>query len=120
MATVLIVDDTPSEIALMKAVTDRLGHKVITAPNGKVAVQTAQQHKPDLILLDIVMPEQDGFVTCRQIKKGADTAHIPVVLISSKSTDSDKFWGLKQGASDYISKPFEPAQLTSVITRFLS
>jgi twitching motility two-component system response regulator PilH len=119
MTTVLIVDDTPSEIALMKAVVERLGHTAMSAGNGKLAVQLAQTHQPDLILLDIVMPEQDGFVTCRQIKKGADTAHIPVVLVSSKSTDSDKFWGLKQGASEYVTKPFDPAQLTAVITRFL-
>lgn len=120
MATILIVDDTPSELALMKSVADKLGHVTIPAHNGKLAVQLAQQHQPNLVLLDIVMPDQDGFVTCRQIKKGPETGHIPVLLVSSKSTDSDKFWGLKQGAADYITKPFDPGQLAEIITRHLS
>jgi twitching motility two-component system response regulator PilH len=119
MANILIVDDTPSEVALMKVVVDSLGHHAITAQNGKIGVQLAQQHQPDLVLLDIVMPEQDGFITCRQLKKNPETAHIPVILISSKGTDSDKFWGMKQGASDYVTKPFAPDQLAETIGRFL-
>lgn len=120
MATIMIVDDTPSELALMQSVVQRLGHTVIPAHNGKIAVQLAAQHKPNLVLLDIVMPEQDGFVTCRQIKKGEETANIPVILVSSKNGDSDRFWGMKQGASDYIAKPFNPDQLASSIQKFLS
>jgi twitching motility two-component system response regulator PilH len=119
MATIMIVDDTPSELALMQSVVQRLGHSVIPAQNGKIAVQLAAQHKPNLVLLDIVMPEQDGFVTCRQIKKGEETSHIPIILVSSKSGDSDKFWGMKQGASDYLTKPFDPDQLAESINRFL-
>ena len=119
MATIMIVDDTPSELALMQSVVQRLGHSVIPAHNGKIAVQLAVQHKPNLVLLDIVMPEQDGFVTCRQIKKGEETSHIPVILVSSKSGDSDKFWGMKQGASDYLTKPFNPEQLAESIARHL-
>ena len=120
MATIMIVDDTPSELALMQSVVQRLGHTVIPAHNGKIAVQLAAQHKPNLVLLDIVMPEQDGFVTCRQIKKGEETANIPVILVSSKNGDNDRFWGMKQGASDYIAKPFNPDQLASSIQKFLS
>ena len=119
MATIMIVDDTPSELALMQSVAQRLGHTVIAAHNGKLAVHLAAEHQPSLVLLDIVMPEQDGFVTCRQIKKGETTSHIPIILVSSKSGDSDKFWGLKQGASDYLTKPFDPDQLAESINRHL-
>ncbi len=119
MATILIVDDTPSELALMQSVVQTLGHSVIPAQNGKIAVELAVQHMPSLVLLDIVMPEQDGFVTCRQIKKGETTSKIPIILVSSKGGESDKFWGMKQGASDYICKPFNPDQLAESIRKFL-
>lgn len=119
MATILIIDDTPSEVALMKNVVESLGHSTLVATNGKAGVEMAERKQPDLVLLDIVMPEQDGFVSCRQIKRSVATQHIPVVLVSSKSGDSDKFWGLKQGASEYIAKPFSPDALSSVINRFL-
>jgi twitching motility two-component system response regulator PilH len=120
MATILLIDDSPSEMALMQTVVKNLGHTVVTAQNGKIGVQLAIQHKPNLVLLDIVMPEQDGFVTCRQIKKNAETSHIPVVLVSSKNGDSDRFWGIKQGASDYLTKPFQPNDLAAVITKHIS
>ncbi len=120
MATILIVDDTPSELALMRSVVQRLGHLVIPAHNGKIAVQLASEHKPGLVLLDIVMPDQDGFVTCRQIRKCSETSEIPIILVSSKNGESDKFWGMKQGASDYICKPFNPDQLADSIRKFLS
>lgn len=118
MATILIIDDSASEVALMRSVIDPLGHIIIPSPNGKNGHALAEAHQPDLVLLDIVMPEQDGFVTCRQLKKNPATSHIPVILISSKNTDSDRFWGMKQGASDYITKPFDPEQLASIIHRY--
>jgi twitching motility two-component system response regulator PilH len=119
MATILIVDDTASELALMRVVVERLGDVAVVASNGIEAVRLAREHQPSLILLDIVMPEQDGFVTCRQLRKVPETAAIPVVHVSSKSTESDKFWGLKQGAVAYITKPFEPAQLAHAISEHL-
>lgn len=119
MATILIIDDTPSEVALMRNAVQELGHLVITAHNGKVGAQMATQHKPNLVLLDVVMPEQDGFVTCRQIKRNAETAHIPILLVTSKNGDSDRYWGLKQGASGYLTKQFDPEQLIAAVNEFL-
>lgn len=104
----------------MKSLVEKLGHVVVPAHDGKLAVHLAQQHLPQLVLLDIVMPEQDGFVTCRQIKRGSTTSHIPVVLVSSKNTESDQFWGLRQGASEYITKPFNPSALASAVERMLN
>jgi len=120
MATILIVDDSKSETALMQSIAEQLGHSVITADNGRSGAQMAEQFKPSLVLLDIVMPEQDGFVTCRQIKKNPVTSQIPIVLVSSKSGESDQFWGLRQGASDYITKPFAPESLAGVMYKHLS
>ena len=120
MATILIIDDSASELALMRTVIDPLGHIIIPAPNGRDGQALAEAHQPDLVLLDIVMPEQDGFVTCRQLKKNPATAHIPVILISSKNTDSDRFWGMKQGAVNYVTKPFDPQKLTSLIHQYIA
>ena len=103
----------------MRVMVERLGHTAVPAVNGKEAVILAKEHLPALILLDIVMPEQDGFVTCRQLKKDPATSAIPVVLISSKNGESDQFWGMKQGAADYITKPFDPARLAAAITEQL-
>ena len=106
MSKILIVDDLPTEVQLMQQAISQLGHSTIVATDGEQALEMAKREQPDLVLLDVVLPRMDGFQVCRKIKKDALTARIPVILVSSKTQESDKFWGLKQGASAYICKPF--------------
>lgn len=120
MATILIIDDSKSEATLMQRVAESLGHSTVYADDGKSGVERATSVKPNLVLLDIVMPGQDGFTTCRQLKKNPETSSIPVVLVSSKNGESDKFWGMKQGATDYVTKPFTPDSLAGVIKRHVA
>ena len=119
MSTVLIVDDLASERELMSKVVTSMGFRVEIAANGDEALVAAKSGKPDLILLDVVMPKQDGFSTCRKLKKDPDTAAIPVVLVTTKGQESDKFWGEKQGCNGYIVKPFKPSELQAEIKKHL-
>lgn len=119
MKKVMIVDDLQTEVSLMKSAVDSLGHLSVVANSGDAAIELAKREKPNLILLDIVLPGMDGFQVCRKLKKEADTAGIPVILVSSKNQDSDKFWGMKQGAVDYLIKPFQPQQLKDLVNRHI-
>ena len=119
MAKILIVDDLPTEVQLMRSAIAHLGHTTVVATDGDQALEMAKSETPDLILLDVVLPRMDGFQVCRKIKKDAATAKIPVILVSSKTQESDKFWGLKQGASAYICKPFSAEDLSEVVSKNL-
>ena len=119
MRTVLVVDDIKTDRELVGKVVTAAGHAVEYAEDGEAAIDKAKAIKPALVFLDVVMPRQDGFATCRKLKKDPDTAAIPVVMITSKSTDTDRFWAEKQGAADLIAKPFTPETLTAVLRKFL-
>jgi twitching motility two-component system response regulator PilH len=119
MSKILIVDDLPTEVQLMQDAISQLGHMTIVATDGEQALEMAKREVPDLVLLDVVLPRMDGFQVCRKIKKDAQLSKIPVVLVSSKTQESDKFWGLKQGASAYICKPFSPKELADTVSQYL-
>lgn len=119
MATVLIVDDVASVREVIGKVVSSLGHTPVYANDGGEAVEKARQVNPQLILMDVVMPNQDGFNTCRQIKSDEKLKEIPVVLVSSKSSESDKFWGQKQGANDMLAKPFTDDSLSAMVRKYL-
>lgn len=119
MPIILVVDDVQTDRELIGKVVSSTGNTPEYAGDGEEAIGRAKATKPALILLDVVMPKQDGFATCRKLKKDPDTASIPVVLVTSKNTDTDKFWGEKQGADGYIVKPFSPDELTKMIKKFV-
>ena len=119
MSKILIVDDLPTEVQLMQAAIAKLGHSTIVATDGEQALEMARRENPDLVLLDVVLPRMDGFQVCRKIKKDAQISKIPVILVSSKTQESDKLWGLKQGASAYICKPFSPQELADTVSKNL-
>jgi twitching motility two-component system response regulator PilH len=119
MSKILIIDDLATEIVIMKGVVSALGHQVITANDGESGYALAKAEKPNLILLDVVMPVMDGFQTCRKLKKDEATAPIPVIFCTSKNQDTDRAWGLKQGAADFVVKPFDPQELSQKITALL-
>ena len=119
MSKILIIDDLATEVHIMKELVTSMGHQVVVANDGEAGYATAKAEKPNLILLDVVMPKMDGFQTCRKIKKDADLAKIPIILVTTKNQDTDRSWGLKQGASDFVSKPFDAQNLGTKIDALL-
>ena len=111
MNKILVVDDSPTQ---RKALSDALngqGYHIITASDGEEALQKATTEHPQLILLDVVLPGANGFQVCRQLKTDDDTKDIKIILVTKKDQKIDRFWGLKQGADAYITKPFEHEEL---------
>jgi len=119
MARILIVDDSPSQLLGMKRIVEKLGHETVTAEDGASGVEVAKATLPDLILMDVVMPNLNGFQATRAISKEPTTAQIPVVLVTTKDQETDKVWGMRQGAKAYITKPFTENQLVEVINSLL-
>ena len=119
MARILIVDDSPSQLLGMTRIVEKLGHEVFTAEDGAAGVAAAKKDMPDLILMDVVMPNLNGFQATRFIAREPATAHIPVILVTTKDQDTDRVWGMRQGAKAYITKPFDEAQLEAVIKEVL-
>ena len=118
--TVLIADDSPTDMRIAADALEQFGYRVVTAIDGEDALAKAAQMRPRVIVLDIIMPKMNGFQVLRKLKSGGDTKDIKVLLLSSKSAESDRFWGMKQGADDYITKPFAAADLTSAVARALA
>lgn len=116
---VLIVDDSMAEIRLMQAVLEQAGYWPVAISDPTILEHTIEMERPNLILMDVVMPQRNGFQACREIKNHPEYSRIPVVLVTSKDGDSDKFWGKMQGADGYVVKPFTPAQLLIEVQRFL-
>lgn len=119
MARILIVDDSPSQLMGMKRIVEKLGHEALTAEDGAAGVEMAKSTVPDLVLMDVVMPNLNGFQATRAISKEATTSHIPIVLVTTKDQETDKVWGMRQGAKAYLTKPFVEKDLVDVITQLL-
>ncbi len=120
MARVLIVDDSPSQLVGIKKIVEGLGHTVITAEDGASGVEVAKRELPDLVLMDVVMPNLNGFQATRQISKDPTTCHIPVILVTTKDQDTDRMWGMRQGAKAYLTKPIKESELEATINQFLA
>jgi twitching motility two-component system response regulator PilH len=112
---ILIVDDSPTERYFLTDILIKNGFSVSTAEDGEEAMLKIKADKPDLILMDIVMPGQNGFQVTRAITKDPDTQNVPVIICTSKGQETDRIWGLRQGARDYIVKPIEPEVLLAKI-----
>jgi two-component system alkaline phosphatase synthesis response regulator PhoP len=119
LGKVLVVDDEVYILHILDFSLGAEGFEVITANNGELAIEKAKQEKPDLIVLDIMMPVLDGYETCRRLKREAETKNIPVVLLTAKGRDVDKRLGYEVGAVDYIVKPFSPNRLIERIQEIL-
>ncbi len=114
---ILVVDDSPTELAVLSALLRAEGFQVVTARDGEEALDKLARDEFRMLLLDVIMPGKNGFSLCRQIRQNGQTARVPIIMITSKSQPSDRFWGLKQGATEYITKPFEPTNLLATIRR---
>src|SRR5262249_12632029 len=116
---ILVVDDSPTDLRLVTASLQGQGYVILTASDGEEALEKATRERPDLIVLDIILPKKNGFQVCRQLKTAPDTRDIKILMLSSKSQDSDRFWGLKQGADGYLTKPFGDDELRTNVERLL-
>jgi len=120
MARILIVDDSPSQLLGIQRIVEKLGHETITATDGAAGVEAAKAALPDLVLMDVVMPNLNGFQATRTLKREPTTQNIPVILVTTKDQDTDRMWGMRQGARAYITKPFSEDELSEVIERVFS
>lgn len=119
MARVLIVDDSPTEVHVLKTILEANGHQVSSADNAEDGIALAKKDKPDLILMDVVMPGMNGFQATRALTKDAATSSIPIIIVTTKDQETDRVWGLRQGAKDYISKPVVAEELVNKIKTLL-
>jgi twitching motility two-component system response regulator PilH len=119
MARILIVDDSPSQLMGIRRIVESLGHEALTAEDGAAGVEAAKRELPDLILMDVVMPNLNGFQATRSITREPSTKHIPVILVTTKDQDTDRVWGMRQGAKAYLTKPFGEDELAELIAKYL-
>ena len=118
MGKVMVVDDAYADLKLMESILRSAGHQVLTYVDGDHLEDKLATELPDVLLLDVVMPKRNGYEILRRLKKDDRTRHTPVVLVTCRNQDSDRLWGKRQGADEYVTKPFTPAELLSVVTRF--
>ena len=117
---ILVVEDSPTYLRQITALLQESGYQTIAAIDGEQALEKAIREDPDLIILDIILPKKNGFQVCRQLKTTPSTRDIKIIMLTSKALDSDRFWGLKQGADEYVTKPFVEQDLLANVTRLLS
>ena len=119
MGYTLIVDDSATERSIITGCLEQVGIKVSVALSGEEALEKIENNFPDLIVLDIVLPGRSGFEICRELKGSDNTSKIPIILCSTKGTEMDKFWGMKQGADAYIPKPIDQEELVKKVKELM-
>lgn len=117
---VLIIDDSLAETRMFTALLEKRGYRVSVACNGQEGIEVAKARQPDAILMDVVMPLLNGFQATRELTRSPETTHIPIIVCSSKSSESDRIWAQRQGARAYLVKPVEPRMLLRTIAEFVS
>ncbi|MDZ7748058.1 MAG: response regulator [Halofilum sp. (in: g-proteobacteria)] len=119
MATVLVVDDSPTEQHVCRKILERHGFEVESVEDGEHSLERARELRPDVILMDVVMPGMNGFQATRQLVRTPETSHIPVIIITTKDQETDRVWGMRQGARDYIVKPVREDALVAAVKAVL-
>lgn len=119
MARILIAEDSDTELEYLKQILCETQHDLTVTRDGLEAEAAAKAAPYDLIILDVIMPGKNGFQVCRSLKKDDNIKQTPIILLTAKTESSDKFWGLKQGADEYITKPYDPTELLSTIKKQL-
>jgi len=116
----MIVDDSPTDVHLLKKILEKNGFNTLTASDADEGIQVAKREKPDLILMDVVMPGLNGFQATRELSSDPETSTIPVIIVTRKDQQVDRVWGMRQGARDYITKPVKESALMSLINEALA
>lgn len=116
MSRVLIVDDSPAQLYNLRRIVEDAGHEALVAESGELALELASNEHPEVILMDIVMPGMNGFQATRRLFQNEHTRDIPVILVSTRTGETDRVWGMRQGARDYVTKPVNPDTLLNAIS----
>jgi twitching motility two-component system response regulator PilH len=119
MARILLIEDSPTDTAVLTQLLERNGHEVLASGSAEDGIEVCRREKPDLVLMDIILPGMNGFQATRALSRDADTKSIPVLIVSTKGMDTDKAWGMRQGAKDYIVKPPREDELIARINALL-
>lgn len=119
MARILIVDDSPTEVHVLSGILTKNGHTVDSVDNAEAGIARAKDTLPELVLMDVVMPGMNGFQATRALSKDPVTEKIPVIIVSTKDQQTDRVWGIRQGAKDYINKPVDETELINKINAAL-
>lgn len=119
MSKVLVVEDSPPQREMISSLLKDNGMNVTSASDGIEALEQIQQDRPDIVVLDIVMPRMNGYELCRRLKDNPTTKELPVVMCSTKGEEFDRYWGMRQGANAYIAKPFQPQELVGTVKKLL-
>lgn len=119
MAHIVIVDDSPTDVQIFSRILEKAGHKVSSASDAESGIALVKRERPDVVLMDIIMPGSNGFQATRVLSKDAETAGIPVIIVTTKSMQTDRVWGMRQGAKDFLTKPVSDRDLLSHIKPFL-
>ena len=120
MKHIMIVDDSPTDTHVLKKMLEKNGFSTVTAGDAQEGIETARREKPDLILMDVVMPGLNGFQATRQLTSDPETASIPVIIVTRKDQQVDRVWGMRQGASNYVTKPVRENTLLTLINQALA
>ena len=119
MARILLIEDSPTDTAVLTQLLQRNGHEVTASGSAEDGIEACKREKPDLVLMDVVLPGMNGFQATRAITRESSTKHIPVLIVSTKGMDTDRAWGMRQGARDYIVKPPNEDALIARIEQLL-
>ena len=120
MAKILIVDDSPTELHVLAKILQKAGHEALTASDGEAGIAAAKAKTPDAILMDVVMPGINGFQATRKLCRDPKTQHIPVLMVTTKDQETDREWGLRQGAKGYLVKPVDGSDLLQKLDEVLN
>ncbi len=113
MALIMIVDDSPTDVHVMRTVLEKHGYEIVSAADGSECIDLVREKRPDLILMDVVMPGLNGFQATRSLSRDPQTSSIPVIMVTTKSQETDRVWGMRQGAIDYLVKPVAESELVA-------
>jgi twitching motility two-component system response regulator PilH len=119
VAKILIAEDSATAVELIKRTLSTLGHQIVVASDGENAERLILEERPDLLILDIIMPRMNGFQLCRSLRSNPAFKDLPIIMITSMDRESDRYWGLKQGASEYLVKPVDPNILLERVKAYL-
>lgn len=119
MARILIIDDSPTDTRVFSTVLEKNGHQVLTAGSAEDGIEVCKRELPDLVLMDVILPGMNGFQATRLLSKDPNTSAIPVIIVSTKNMETDRVWGLRQGAKDYLVKPPSERELINRINALL-
>lgn len=117
---ILIAEDSATAVEMLRRTLAPLGHEILVAEDGEDAVRRCSDEQPDLLIVDVIMPRMNGFQLCRSLRRSPATRELPIIIVTSMDRESDRYWGLKQGADEYLVKPVDSGILLQKVRSYLS